>query len=459
MFHVMLNSDLSTYLILNIMIKNLASSFSLFRVFLWLLVLACSFDSIIAQQSVPTPAKTQQKPKFFIGATIHVGNGTVIENGIIGCRDGKIILVGNSSATFDRTNADVIEAKGHHIYPGFIAANTTLGLVEIEAVRATVDAGEVGNINPHVRSLIAYNAQSQIIPTVRFNGVLLAMVAPQGGLVTGRSSIVELDGWHWEDAALKTDIGIHVNFPVARRPINGTEIELRQADEALAKQVAALYQFFRESQAYSKVAAPKEKNLRLDAMRGLFDGSKKLFIRADEAKTILAAITFAKEFGLTPIIVGGDDAWRVIDIIKEHNVPVMLDATASLPARTFEDVDQPFKSPALLLKAGILTAVTIGGGWQQRNLPFQAGIAAGYGLNKEEALMLITSNTAKILGIQDRVGTLEQGKDATFFVSEGDALDMRSNNVVSAFIRGKQLDLVNKQKFLYEQYKGKFNLK
>ncbi|TAD94386.1 MAG: amidohydrolase, partial [Bacteroidetes bacterium] len=281
------------------------------------LVAAAAFTQIASAQysgqSIPTPAKAQEKPVVIVGATVHVGNGTVIENGAIAFDKGKITRVGANDASFDRTGAEVVEAAGKHVYPSFIAGNTTLGLVEVESIRQMQDVFEVGSINPHVRSLIAYNAESPIIPTIRFNGVLLAMVAPKGGLVSGRSSVMELDAWSWEDASLKSDVGIHVNFPNVSRNAASSDIDRKTQDDQVAKQLAALYQFFREAEAYSKSAQAKEKNLRLEAMRGLFDGTKKLFIRIDAAKGILAAVQFAKEFGITPIIVGGADAWLVAD--------------------------------------------------------------------------------------------------------------------------------------------------
>lgn len=429
-------------------------------VFLAILILiVASVMPHLFAQSIPTPATMQTKPLFLVGATIHVGNGTVIENGVVGFVNGKITLVGKADAAFDRTGADVVEVKGKHVYPGFIAANTTLGLVEVEAVRSTNDAEEVGSLNPHVRALIAYNAESQIIPTVRFNGVLAAMVAPRGGLVSGRSSVMEMDAWSWEDAALKTDVGIHVNFPTITRQPGALETDRKTQDETIAKQIAALYQFFREAQSYAK-STPKEKNLRFEAMRGLFDGSKKLFIRADHAKSILAAVNFAKEFNITPVIVGAADSWVLTDVLKANNVPVMLEGTHNLPERWSDDIEQPYKTPLALQKAGILYSIgAIPQGWQQRNIGFEAGTAVAHGLSKEEALTAISANVAKILGVDDRLGTLEVGKDATLFVSDGDALDMRGNSVESAFIRGKKLQLVNKQKFLYEQYKAKYGQK
>lgn len=435
------------------------------------LLLTCGTFPLFAQntsysgQSVPTPAKPQEKPIVIVGGTIHVGNGTVIENGAIAFDKGKITRVGTNDAAFDRTGADVVEAQGKHVYPSFIAGNTTLGLVEVEAIRQMQDVYETGGINPHVRSLIAYNAESPIIPTIRFNGILLAMVAPKGGLVAGRSSVMELDGWGWEDATLKADVGIHINFPSVSRNAGAIDADRKTQDDQVAKQLSTLYQFFREAESYAKFAAPKEKNLRFEAMRGLFDGTKKLFIRVDAAKGILSAVSFAKEFGITPVIVGGADSWLVADVLKANNVPVMLEGTHSLPERPFDDIEQPYKTPGMLQKAGVLFSLSASlqtfdfGAFQQRNICFEAGTAVAHGLGKEEAVAAISANVAKILGIGDRVGTLEVGKDATLFISDGDALDMRTNNLQAAYIRGRKLQLVNKQKFLYEQYKSKYGQK
>lgn len=267
---------------------------------------------------------------------------------------------------------------------------------------------------------------------------------------------------------MKADVGIHVNFPTVSRNAASIDADRKTQDEAIAKQLSALYQFFREAQAYQQGAQKsptKEKNLRFEAMRGLFDGSKKLFIRTDAAKSILAAVNFAKEFGITPIIVGGADAWLVADVLKTNNVPVMLEGTHALPEHTSDDIEQPYKTPGMLQKAGVLFSISATlqtfsfGGFQQRNICFEAGTAAAHGLGKEEAVAAISANVAKILGVGDRVGTLETGKDATLFISDGDALDMRTNNLQSAYIRGRKLQLVNKQKFLYEQYKAKYGQK
>jgi imidazolonepropionase-like amidohydrolase len=416
----------------------------------------CSL-AIMAQQ--PIPAKPQAKPVVLIGGTAHLGNGQVIQNSAIGFDNGKIVLVEEASkAQIDRNKYEVVDITGKHVYPGFIAPVTSLGLTEVESVRATKDMQEVGRINPDVRAIIAYNTDSKVTPTVRTNGILLAQITPAGGLISGQSSVVELDGWNWEDASYKSDEGIHLNWP---------QMYVRQGwwaepgdiqKENTEKELQKIKSFFSDAKAYSMHANLTEKNLRLESMKGLFDGSKKLYIHADYIKEIIAAVNFTKEFGIKMVLVGGDDSWMVTSLLKENNIPVILNQTHSLPLRDDDDLDLPYKLPYLLQQAGVLFCMSNEGFWQQRNLPFDAGTSVVYGLTKEQALMSITSNTAKILGIDKTVGTLETGKDATLIVSKGDALDMMGNAVELAFIRGKNIELTNVQQPLYKKYKGKYGL-
>jgi imidazolonepropionase-like amidohydrolase len=402
-----------------------------------------------------TPAADQQRQIVLRGGTVHVGNGTVIENAVLVFENGKLTFAGNaSSAPASKPDAEIIDASGKHIYPGFIAPLSRLGLTEIGAVRSTNDYAEVGGITPHVRSLIAYNTDSQIIPTVRSNGILLAQITPAGGTIPGTSSIVQLDAWNWEDAAYAINDGVHLNWPSMELPTSGSDDG--KARQRIEKELEAIEQLFAEAQAYSKNPAPGQANLKLEAMRKLFDGSEKLYISTGQARGILAAVAFARRYNITPVIIGGSDAWRVTDVLKQYDIPVILDEMHRLPSSAFEDVDQPYKLPFLLRQAGVRFCISKSGSWEQRNLPFEAGTAAAYGLTREEALAAITSWTAEILGIAKSVGTLETGKDATLFISTGDALDMRTNNVEVAFIRGRKIDLDNKQKALYRKYTTKY---
>jgi imidazolonepropionase-like amidohydrolase len=411
----------------------------------------------------------QAKSTLILNATAHLGNGTVIQNSVIGIKDGKITLIGDAATTrFDKAGYDeVIDAKGKHVYPGFIAPNSTLGLTEIDAVRATIDFREVGTTLPNVRSLIAYNTDSKIIPTVRSNGILLAQVTPRGGIVSGTSSIVMLEGWNWEDAAYKTDDGIHVNWPriQSRKFLDEDNIYPGpyEKNKEYTRQTNELKKLITDAKAYNELDTKEEKNLRFEAMKGLFDGTQALYIHVNNVKEIIEAVNFAKSNAIPRVtLVGAKDSWMVTDLLKENNISVIVYRVHDLPERPEDDVDLPYKLPALLQKAGILFCLDNEGDMEAmgtRNLPFLAGTAAAYGLTKEEALMAITLNTAKILGIDKTAGSLEAGKDATLFISSGDALDMRSNNVEIAFVKGNSIDLNNDQKMLYEKYKKKYGLK
>jgi imidazolonepropionase-like amidohydrolase len=418
------------------------------------LVFACLAFALKAQ--VPAPAPAQAQPVYVTGATAHVGNGEAIENAVIAFANGKITFVGTAAeaAGQDWAGHEQIEANGQHIYPGFIATATNLGLVDISAVRATRDYDETGTMNPSVRSLIAYNTDSPVTPTVRSQGVLLAQIAPSGGRVSGMSSIVQLDAWNWEDAAYAADDGLYINWP-SLFSYSWRERRYSKNDD-YTEDVEALRDFFKEAQAYNQRKDREQPNLKLEAMAPVLSGERKVYIRAQEAKEILHAIRFAQNFELNLVIVEGRDAWMVADALKEAEVPVILSSTQSLPARVDADIDQPFKTPTQLQEAGVLYGFGHEGFWQQRNLAFQAGQSVGYGLEYEQAVAGLTGNLAKILGIDDRAGTLEVGKDANLFISRGDALDVRTSEVLHAFIQGRKINLDNQQKVLYRKFRDKY---
>ncbi len=420
-------------------------------------------------QATISPAKAQSKPVVITGATIHIGNGQVISNGYITFDKGKITGVGEGAAP-SISGYEVINGAGKQVYPGFICPMTTLGLIEIEeGAKGTVDDAETGEFNPHVRSLVAYNTDSKVIPTVRSNGVLLAQPVPSGGVISGTSSVVQLDAWNWEDAAYKKDMAVHLNWPSAggrggrgggggRRgavAAPGAETPAERAQKA----IDVLNSLFAEAKAYAESAKPDVTNIRLAALKGLFTGTKKLFIIADEAKQIVQAVDFAKKFGVQAVIVGGKESYMVTDVLRENNVPVIIRETQTLPERAEDDVYEPYKLPLKLQNAGVLYGLTGIGFWRQRNLPFEAGEAVGYGLTKEQALSMITMNNAKILGIDNTTGTLEKGKDANLFISGGDALDEITIDVQNAFIQGRNINLDNLHKQLYRKFAAKYGVK
>lgn len=424
--------------------------------------------ALVIGLSIPTkaqqaPAKKQIKSVLILNATAHLGNGEIIENSAIGFKDGKITLV--ADARLIKLSKDAYEttivASGKHVYPGFIAPNSTLGLVEIDAVKSSDDEAEIGNINPHIRSIIAYTAESKVIETVRPNGILMAQITPRGGRISGTSSIVQLDAWNWKDALIKENDGIHLNFPhMSVKSGSWFEPGTNEANKEYLKQTEEINSFFANSKAYLSDAS-KERNLVFEAMKGLFDGTQTLFIHADENKQIIDAIQFAKENRIKKmVIVGGFEAYKSADLLQKNNIGVLLKRVHDMPKSDDQDVDLPYKMAKLLTEKGILVGLENSGEMermQTRNLPFLAGTCAAYGLDKEQALQLITLNTAKLLGIDNQCGSLEEGKDATLFISEGDALDMRTNKLTEAFIQGRMINLENHQSQLYNKYKEKYN--
>ena len=401
-----------------------------------------------------------------LNATAHIGNGKVIEGSLVVINKDKVETVSETKGLrLDYRSFDtVIDLAGKHIYPGLINTNNILGLHDAEAVRATVDFYEVGNINPHIRSLIAYNTDNLIIPTVKTNGILYTQPTPRGGLISGSSSVLALVGWNWEDAVLKADDGIHLNFP-RMMMVKWTEEEgvSKTSNKKYTEEINLLSKFFADAIAYCNTPVITEKNLRFEAMRSVLNGTANLYLHADKAKDILSAINFSQKFSIKkPVIVGGKESYKVTADLKKYKVPVMLNRVNDLPDNTDDNVDIIYSLPYLLQKDSVLFCLQLEGdmeAMQSRNLPFNAGETVAYGLTKEQALASITSNAAIILGIDKSVGTLEEGKLASLVISEGDILDMRTNNVILAYIAGKKVNLNNQQTELYLKYKNKYGIK
>ena len=428
---------------------------------LWLCALVCAAP-LVANAQRPTPAPAQTQSIVLVGATAHLGNGQVIPNAAIGFKEGKLTLVADAtkSDAAIKTYERVIDVTGKQLYPGFIAPNTLLGLRDIDAVRAQEDNVEVGAFNPNVHSITAYNTDARILPTIRSNGVLLAESVPLGGTISGTSSVVELDGWSTTDVAYKVDNGVHLNWAtIYARGGWWAEPEPTVRNKKYDEQVTAIKQFFEEARAYCEAPEtpkPEHANLRFEAMRGIFTRKQTLFIHAHEAKAIIEAVLFAENYKARVVVVYADDALRIADFLKAHNVAVVLGETNRLPTRDDDDIDAPYRMPALLHEKGLLFSFSIFGGWEQRDFVFQAGQAIGFGLPYEAAVEAGTLSAAKILGIDATVGSLEVGKDATLIVSEGDVFEPRTQKIGQAFIRGKAIDLDNCQKQLYRQYNTRY---
>jgi len=411
------------------------------------------------------------KRYILTGGTAHIGNGEVIENSTIIIENGKIVAIGSSDLVIvNKKRGITYNLMGKHIYPSFILPNTTLGLVEIDAVRATRDERETGNLNPNVRTQIAYNAESIVASTVRANGILLAQITPRGGLISGTSSIMKLDGWNWEDATYLKDDGIHLYWPELHgyhyhghsHIFTASDItEEKEEKSKVLEAISSLNNLFQKAQQYSKLKQ-KETDLRLKSLQGLFTGQQTLYIHVNGANSIKESILFSKKYNIKKIvIVGASESWRITDFILKNDIPIILGRVHSLPNHTEDDIDQAYKTPKILKESGILFCLDYAGDMPRmgsRNLPFLAGTTVAYGLTKEEALQLITLNPAKILGIDDRTGSLETGKEANLFISSGDALDMISHNIEMLFLMGQEVSLENHQTRLYQKYLEKFQL-
>jgi imidazolonepropionase-like amidohydrolase len=422
--------------------------------------------SLIAKaQDDVYPAKEYKGPLFIINGTVHVGNGQVLENTSIRIDSGRIQELGQHIAA-PPANARIVDASGMQVYPGLILPVTDLGLKEIASgVRGSNDFAELGDLNPEIRAIVAYNTASKITNTLKANGILLAGITPSGGTISGSSTLVQLDAWNWEDAAYTMDFAIHLNMPgFIRRPerfafLPGQPPVTTDPTRQALEKIEEIKSFFRQAKAYLSENTHSETNLKFESVRGLFNKKQKLFVHADQVKQMLIAIDFAKEFGFEVVIVGGSESFLIAPLLKQNNISVILQQEHELPSTEDDDVDQPYKTPAALQQAGVLFALNDAHEESRyRNLMFNAGTAAAYGLTKEQALQAITLNCARILGVDGRTGSLEAGKDANIVISRGDILDMRSSVITHAFLQGRELSLDNKQKQLYERYMYKYGL-
>jgi hypothetical protein len=429
--------------------------FSLMKFVRWIGLVSLLFPARMVAQR-PKPASAQDHSILIQKAILHLGNGKVIQSGYLGFRHGKITYV--DSLPPEENYDEVIEAEGKAVFPGFILPNSTLGLIEIGAVRATRDHVETGSINPNVRTLIAYNTDSRIIPTIRKNGVLIVQVAPQGGRISGTSSIFYLDGWNWEDAVLHPDDGIHLHWPsfFVQKGWWAEGISYQENTRYL-DEVRELYLLFTEAKHYDPETEAVD--LRLRALRHLFTSDQRLYIHVNGMREVMDAFRFLDSFHLShPVLVVGSEVAPLLNEIAQRKIPLIYKSPHSLPPYEDSDHDLPYRLPSEFHKRGILFCIDMQGGMETisgRNLPFVLGTAIAYGLPYEVAVQTATLSAATILGIENRVGSLEVGKDATFFICKGDPFDMRSHEVTDAFIQGKRLNLQDYQEELYQRYLNK----
>ena len=429
---------------------------------IFLAVLAWGVDDARPQNYGQIPAPAQSQPIALVGATVHPVSAAPLPQATIVFEDGKITALGQEVAI--PAQAKKIALAGKHVYPALLAANTTLGLIEIGSVRATLDFSETGQINPSVRAEVAVNPDGDLIHVTRANGVALALSVPQGGLISGTSALLMLDGWTWEQMTLKAPVGMHLNWPdmVVRRTARATpseEEQRKQIHENIQKikdAFAAARAYMIAKKAETQTGNPRhQSDSRWEAMLPVLEKKIPVFVNADEIKQIQAAVQWAEEENVRLVIVGGKDAWRVAPLLKQKNVPVVYGPLHDLPRRRWEGYDTPFAAPGKLHAAGVKFCLANFENSNVRNLPYEAATAAAYGLPREEALKAITLYAAEILGVNDRVGSIEVGKDATLIVTTGDPLEI-ATHVEHEFIQGREIDLGNKHQALYEKYSEKY---
>jgi imidazolonepropionase-like amidohydrolase len=399
------------------------------------------------------------------GGILHtVSHGTLEKTDLL-FENGKIVSMGENLSYPPET--EIINAEGQHIFPSLISAGSTIGLQEIGAVRATRDYAEVGDVNPNVRANVSYNPDSELIPVSRSNGILLALSVPRSGLISGTSSLMMLDGWTWEDATLKHPVGLHLFWPSMHvpKPQSGKKKEKKEPDSRL-KSIQKIDDLIQNARAYLQLKnsqSPSFKHdLRMEGILPVIKGEIPFFIHANEVRQIEAAVYWSERQNLKMVLVGGKDSWRVTKLLKEKEILVIYTQVHSLPMRRFETFDQPFITPFQLFKAGVKFCISNSESSFQtphiRNLPYHAAKASSYGLPHDEALRSITLSTAEILGVSEQVGSLDIGKDATFFIADGDILDVRTQ-VNQAFIQGRAVDLSDRHKILYSKYRTKYEQK
>jgi imidazolonepropionase-like amidohydrolase len=416
-------------------------------------------SSAAAAPNVPPPA--QEEPILVVGATIHTVSGATMDNGQMLFSNGRIDAIGGPEAEIERPDR-VLDFSGRHIYPGLIDANTALGLVEIQAVRATLDVAEPGPINPNVRAERAVNPDSELLPVARANGVLIALAVPNRGaegLIVGTSAAIQLDGWTWEDMTLKSPVGMHVFWPTMRVPDDVSDARRTEFLKERDTRLDALESSLEGGAAYRKAreADPTAAiDMRWEAMMPVLAGELPLFVHANDLMQLRHALDLAERFDLRLVIVGGADAWRIADELATRSVPVIVAPVNRPPLRRWEAYSTSFENPARLAAAGVRFAIAGDGtafaAALVRNLPYEAAKAVAYGLTRDQALESITLAPAEILGIDDRVGSLGAGKEATFIVTNGDPLDTMTK-VEQAFIKGRAIDLTSRHTTLYAKYR------
>jgi imidazolonepropionase-like amidohydrolase len=405
-------------------------------------------------------------------ATVHTVTRGIITNGQVLIIDGKIANVGGPDLTINLpTETQSIDLEGDHLYPGLIALDTSLGLTEVEAVRATRDTTEVGDYTPDVESWIAVNPDSELIPVARANGVACFEPSPKGSIVAGQSALLTAHGWTFEEMALKKPAALHLYWPAmelnTREKSRDPKVKPleEQAKERRSK-LRSIQEFFDEAKAYSKAREAADNGgssapARIPAWEAMLPyvrGELPVILHADEVRQIRAAVNWAVTNHFKAIIAGGRDAAMLAGLLATNGIPVIYQSMFIQPPRDTDSYDVQFRTPELLRDAGVKVAFSFGtGGFATtsiRNLPYAAAQAIAFGLPEIEALKNLTLHPAEFMNVADRLGSIEAGKDATLFVCDGSVFDLRSN-VKQMWIAGDEVPLESRHTRLYDKYRNR----
>lgn len=427
------------------------------------LTIAIAAGTTLHGQSAQVPAAPQEGAIVVENARIHPvseGHPEVIERGWIIFEDGRIVDLGEGAPPETDEQVTSIDASGLTLVPGFVSAPSQLGLLEVGQVSATDDRREGMDRTPEAAPWIAVNPDSDLIPVARSAGILHTLAVPMGGTIPGRASVLRLDGWTTEDLAVMRDAGVVLSWPMAA-PVNAPWMRRggREQRNDIGKRLAAIDRWFDDAEAWAaaREADPTVRtDLRFDAMGPVVRGEKPVFIRADSRGQIETAIAWATSRGYRPVIVGGAAAADCTEVLRASETPVILTRVHRKPTSRHHPVDAPHALAKSLHEAGILFAI----GCEdepahERSLSHNAATAAAHGLPRDVALRAITRSPAEIIGVGDRLGSLESGRSATFFLCEGDPLQV-SNLPLRAWIDGREIDLGDRQKRLHEKYREKY---
>ena len=423
---------------------------------------ATTFSIKVNAQEIPGPA--QQQPIVLKNATLHPVDQEKIDNGMLLIEDGKIAAIGKQVEVPER--AKTIDLEGKHVYPGLFEAHTQMGLTELSAVRATNDYREAGSINPNVKALVSVYPDNMIIPVTRSNGVLFALTAPTGGLISGKSAVIQLDGWTYEDMSVKAEAALHVDWPSQnlspRRRASMSAADVQKAIKRQSEMLAKLTDFFESARNYRDARnAPNSTqnyDARLESMIDVVDGKTPMMVKANDAAEIQSAVNFSLQENVKLIILGGYDASECASLLKKYDVAVVIGAVHRVPQRRSDEYDRAYTLASRLHKAGVkfcISGTERSKTWNARNLAYHAATAAAFGLPIDEAIRSITLSPAEILGVDDRIGSLTVGKDASLIVTDGNPLEVRTH-VLRAFLQGREVDLSNRQLRLYKKYQQRY---